>query len=498
MAATPIPRSPPTALGANLCLCFAALLAPALARAEPERVGAGPDALPAVYEVPLAAPTGLGFATRLGFDYGLTESVLESDDTHHRAQLSAAGSFRPLAWFSASLRLLGRYDTHLSQPSDSDDGLITEAHASARVAADIGSALRGGAELALWLPGGEYAGASARALSGDLQGMLTYVPARSPFTVGLSAGLRVDRSKYSGGDPSQYSPADRLALGMSESALAARLGLALSYRLASFDLLAEWAWKLYFDYAAESPMWFRAGVRYRASRSWQLEALFGVSPTPRPSLEASAPIVLVEPRFSAGLAASLAFPWEVEQAESSPLEQPAELEPAALPPSAAVRGRVQSSGGSGIAGATVELRGGTEPRRVVADAAGDFAVDDLAPGSYQLTVSLAGWTAHEGSIELRAGVNPPLEIALKRELPQAQIRGTIRSFGGAPLKASILVPALRIEQVSREDGTFELDVAPGEYAITVKAKGFQSQTRRARVEQNGVAILIVELQPDRR
>jgi hypothetical protein len=208
--------------------------------------------------------------------------------------------------------------------------------------------------------------------------------------------------------------------------------------------------------------------------------------------------VLVEPRFSAGLAAALAFPWEVEQAESSPLEQPAELEAQSPPPSAAVRGRVQSSGGSGIAGATVELRGGTEPRRVVADAGGDFAVDDLAPGSYQMSVTAEGWTAYEGSIELRAGANPPLELALKRELPQAQIRGTVRSFGGAPLKASILVPALRIEQSSREDGTFELDVAPGEYAITVKAKGFQSQTRRARVEQNGVAILIVELQPDRR
>jgi hypothetical protein len=496
MTATPSPRSPSVARRAPLCLLFAALLVPISAHAEPARVGGGPDALPAVYEVPFATLNPLGFGARLGLDYGLTESVLDADDTHHRAQLSAAGSLTPLPWFSTSLRLLGRYDGHI-EPDAKDDGVLTEAHASARAAGNLTPELRSGAELALWMPGGDSVGDSLRALSGDLQGMLTYAPARSAFTVGLSLGLRIDRSRYSGGDPSLYSAADRLALGVSDSMWAARFGLALSYRLAAVDLLAEWAWKLYFSYAGESPMWLRAGVRYRVSRLWQLEALLGVSPSQRPSLAASAPVALVEPRFSAGLSAALTLPWE---AESSVSQQPAEAEPEPFvePQGVSARGRVQTSGAEGIAGATLEFRRGEDLRQVVSDAAGDFALDDLAAGPYQLSVSAPGWTAHQAAIELRAGANPPLEITLKRELPQAQIRGTVRSFGGAPLTASIAIPALRLEQSSRPDGTFEIDVAPGEYAITVKAKGYQSQTRRARVEQNGVAILIVELQPDGR
>src|SRR5262245_9957891 len=108
MTATPSPRSPTTVLRARALLYpwIALLLAPAVVHAEPERVGGGPDALPAVYEVPFAAPAPLGFGVRFGLDYGLTESVLQEDDTHHRAQLSAAGSWTPLGWFSTSLRLL--------------------------------------------------------------------------------------------------------------------------------------------------------------------------------------------------------------------------------------------------------------------------------------------------------------------------------------------------------------------------------------------------------
>jgi hypothetical protein len=477
---------------------MAALLVARAAHADVARVGGGPDALPAVYEVPVAAPTPLGFAARLGLNYGLTESVLNADDTHHRAQLDAAGSLTPLPWFAASLRLLTRYDGHVGAAKATDDGVITEAHAGARAAVDINSTLRSGLDLSLWFPGADTAGHSARALSGDLQWMLTYLPGRSPFTVGLAAGLRVDRTKYSGGDPSMYTAADRLALGVSDSMYAARIGLALSYRIGTFDLLAEWAWKLYFDYAAESPMWLRAGVRYRVSRLWQLEAMLGVSPSPRPSLAADAPATLIEPRFSAGFAAALAFPWETSASALERQEPELEAEPAAVQLPAAVRGKVQTSGATGIAGAKVELRRGTEQRQVVSDAAGDFTIDELAAGAYQLSVSASGWSAHEGTLELRAGANPALEITLKRELPQAQIRGTVRSFDGAPLKASISIPALHVEQSSRDDGTFEVDVAPGEYALTVKARGFRSQTRRARVEQNGVAILIVELQPDRR
>jgi hypothetical protein len=466
---------------------------------QPARVGSGPDALPAVSEVPLSVPTKMGIAARLGLGYGLTESVLGTDDTHHRTQLDAAASLTPLPWLSAGLRLLGRYDKHVGGSAGDDYGIITETHLTGRAEGAVSSSLRIGSELALWLPGGDTVGDSPAALSGDLQLLTTYVPEDSPLTLGLAAGLRVDRSKYSGGDPSLYSASDRLALGASDSTLALRLGVGMSYRLGNVDVLAEWSWKMYFDYVGESPMWFRVGARYRPSRLLQLEALFGASPSARPSMAEGAPLAVVEPRVSATLAAALAFPWEAD--DSADLELRARLDAerkAAEDARVRLRGVVLSPAATGVPDARVSLGQGDAKLEATSDEQGAFALEGMQPGQYQLNVSAEGWVAYEQTLQLSPGMNPELRVTLKRELPQGQIRGTVRRFNGTPLRASIIISALQIKQQNGEDGAFEINVPPGDYEVVVKARGFAEQKRRARVEHNGVAILIVELEPNKR
>jgi hypothetical protein len=470
----------------------AAELGHARALGQPVRVGVGPDALPAVDEVPLSAQTNPGIVTRLGLGYGFTEAVLGTGDTHHRTQLDGAVSVSPLPWLSAGLRLLGRWDVQSGGPDDGDYGFITETHLTGRAEGAISSAFRIGTEVGLWLPGGDTVGDGLAALSGDWQLLATYVPPDSPFTLGLASGLRVDRSRYSGGDTSMYSEADRLALGASDSILALRLGAAMSYRLGAVDLVAEWSWKMYFDYAGESPMWFRVGARYRPSRVWQLEALLGASPSARLSEREDAPLAVVEPRLAATLSVALAFPWEVEDTEEQ--ERRARLEAerkAAEDARVRVRGQVLTPAAAPVPGAGIALRQGERVLRAQSDVEGGFALEGMPPGQYQLSVSAEGWLAHEQPLQLSPGQNPELRITLKRELPQGQIRGTVRRFNGTPVRATIAIGSLEIKQQTGEDGVFEINVPPGEYDVVVTARGFAQQTRRAKVEQTGVAILIV-------
>jgi hypothetical protein len=489
---------------AKVCLLLmlalaAAELGHARALAQLLRVGSGPDALPAINEVPFSVETQPGMATRLGLGYAMTEAVLGADDTHHRTQLDGAVSLSALPWLSAALRVLGRWDKHTGGSDDGDSGFILETHLTGRVEGAVSSAFRIGSELGLWLPGGDTIGGGLAALSGDLQLLGTYVPPDSPLTLSLATGLRVDRSKYSGGDPTKYSAADRLALGASDSILALRLGAGMSYRLGDVDLLAEWSWKMYFDYAGESPMWFRVGARYRPSRVWQLEMLLGASPSARLTDREDASLAVVEPRIAGTLSAALAFPWEVEDSEE--LERQARLDAERKAAEAArvrLRGRVLTPAATGLPAAQIVLGQADTVLRTESDEQGGFALEGMPPGHYQLSASAEGWVAHEQPLELSPGQNPELRITLKRELPRGQIRGTVRRFNGTPVSASIVIRSLEIKAQTGPEGAFEIDVPPGDYEVVVKARGFAEQKRRAKVEQNGVAILIVELEPNKK
>ena len=182
----------------------------------PTGPGSDRQALPGVNEVPLAAPMPDAVTARVGAGYGWTESVLRMSDIHHRLQLDAAASVRPLPWLATGLRVLGRYDAHKMTGGASDSGIITETHPGTRAVFPVGDSLHAGTQLDLWLPAGDDVGNAFSALSGSLQLIAAYTGHPS-LTVGLSAGLLMDRSKHTGGDPMRYSASDRLALGVSDA-----------------------------------------------------------------------------------------------------------------------------------------------------------------------------------------------------------------------------------------------------------------------------------------
>ena len=82
-------------------------------------------------------------------------------------------------------------------------------------------------------------------------------------------------------------------------------------------------------------------------------------------------------------------------------------------------------------------------------------------------------------------------------MPQGQIRGQISDYGGKPLAASIEVKPLGKRMTANDKGAFEVDVPPGDYRVVVRARGHRTQVRKARVENNGVTVLVVNLQRKR-
>jgi hypothetical protein len=50
---------------------------------------------------------------------------------------------------------------------------------------------------------------------------------------------------------------------------------------------------------------------------------------------------------------------------------------------------------------------------------------------------------------------------------------------------------------SGDDGRFEIELAPGRYRVTISASGYRAQSRNVRVDQNGVAILNVDMREQR-
>jgi len=448
-----------------------------------------------VHEVPIGVQARQGVAARAGFSYGWTEAVLKMNDSHQRMQLDASASLTPLPWLSTSLRVLGRYDLHSGGDSDSDYGIVTGTHLGARGLFPLGGDFQAGAELELWLPGGDSVGKAFSALSSDLQLLLAYAPQGSGFQLGLMVGLRMDRSRYAGGEPERFSAADRLALGVSDGMWAAKPGVAFAYRSGAVEWLAEWAYRMYFDYVAASPMWVRAGARYFPSDDLQLELLFGVSPSKRPPLAQADPLAVIEPRLWAGLAATYAWGTGAPAPEVvAPPPPPREPEPE---PRATLQGQVAAAGGAPLPGASVALTREEARLEQTADASGKFAFPDLEAGEYELHVKAEGFEPAQRSVVLQPGAAASLSVPLTQELPIGQIRGTVRRFDGKPILARIVISALKIDQKTRPDGTFEIDVPPGDYSVVVSADRFSRQTRTAHVEKRGVAILIVELEPNR-
>ncbi|WP_413103258.1 MFS transporter [Streptomyces sp. Inha503] len=147
-------------------------------------------------------------------------------------------------------------------------------------------------------------------------------------------------------------------------------------------------------------------------------------------------------------------------------------------------GSVRAVGGEPLPGATATATGpeGEVAGSVTADEKGEFALPELAPGTYTLTVAAAGHRPYATQVELTAGEPVRVDAELP---PAARVRGTVRDRGGLPLgdaRVSLLDASGDVvgQVITSPDGSFGFDALTGDH-YTVVASGYAPATRQITV-----------------
>lgn len=166
-----------------------------------------------------------------------------------------------------------------------------------------------------------------------------------------------------------------------------------------------------------------------------------------------------------------------------------------------VKGKVRASTGDGIAAATVTARqNGTDVKSATADGKGNFVLDNLKPGIYNLVFSKSGYSSGVlYNVEVRKKKIGDLKERLILTVDQGSqviIKGSVflpdgRSFGGAEIKIERVSADGTTEKVgssvSTYSGEFTFRFAEGaaKYRVTASMKDAKASKE---VEVDGAAI----------
>ncbi|HXU30540.1 MAG TPA: carboxypeptidase-like regulatory domain-containing protein, partial [Thermoanaerobaculia bacterium] len=171
-----------------------------------------------------------------------------------------------------------------------------------------------------------------------------------------------------------------------------------------------------------------------------------------------------------------------------------------------LEGRLRDPEGNPAAGVTVEARkvrpAGKEAAvawflppqsSFVTDRGGQFKLTGLEPGAYEITAKNALGRAH-GTVEVGAdGGRIDLQLAASTE---RAVSGVVTDADGHPIAGATvdLIAELKpgftntLGTRTAADGTFSLDLPPGEYRLSVTAAGYEMTDPAARVRVGGVPI----------
>lgn len=435
--------------------------------------------------------------------YGFTEPFEPVEGAHHRVQGGLSAAVAPLPWLACALRLDGRLELHPDDGRGADSTGFGDPRLLVRAGHALAPDLSIGLEAGLWFPGTDAPSFEPSATSVDARALLAFTP-EGPWVALGALGFRLDQSANSAPDVMRLRLGDRISLGLSDSnALLVALGLAR--RLGDeAELFGELSGDLLVGSDApellQSPLRAALGGRYFVSRAVQTELTATIGLSKRPPVTADDPLVPIEPRLTVVAAVRYALPLEPAPKDAAAPRPPAPAPPPArtAPPQlAAVAGSLVDERGYPLPEVKVLLRASRGPLRgTITDAAGRYRFEGVPVGPAELTAEATGYETQRWTIEVQAGMSPERSRPLSARTDVGVLRGLVRSFDSAPLRARILARDRRgrtTEAESAEDGRFELTIAPGRYRVTISAPGYRSQSREVVVEPNGVAILNLDM-----
>lgn len=495
-----------TALGVLLFSPWAAAQADSAtdsdsATQEGDAIGQSTRALPAIVNVGVAAPNVSHVAVAGGLGYGFMGSS-GGVSSSQRFVGSLAASYSPTQTWAFGADLRGRVD---AADADQSSNLYGEPRLIARYSGVVTPRTFWGAELDLRLIGAEAPSIDLAATSPTLRGLFSWrMTQRAWLTTHL--GFALDRSAEAVPNASRVSVADKQSLGAS-SWNGVPWGVGTSYRLPTrTELLAELGgqWLVGSDSPAflQSPIELGLGARQPLSEQFSLLAAAAISLSERPDSLRGPNLVPIEPRIGGVVnlvwhldrkapVRPKAAPPEPKREPVKTTPKPVPVEPAAIPTSP-VRGSVVDEGGRPLSDVEVKLvQQGADPSSQRTDAEGHFEFANVPLQNVELVVAAEGYD--EARVNVGSQEPRQSEIMLRPAVPAGQVRGKVLDLKGQPVAAQIrITPGDQLISV-QADGSFELELTPGNYVVKFEHADFATQQRRIRVYDRGVVILNIAL-----
>ncbi|HEY4178581.1 MAG TPA: carboxypeptidase regulatory-like domain-containing protein [Kofleriaceae bacterium] len=446
--------------------------------------------------------------------FGLRNDLLQPDSGMKRTSGHLAVGYGITKNLSAALSFDGRYDKH----KGGQDGYVGDPHLLVR-ASTITSNLVIGGQVDLWVPGKDAPSIAGSAVSVAAQGLLSI--AAGPGLLSFNAGFRLDNSAKSAKEASTYAPEDQVSLGVSEfNAFIAGAHLSIPVGPQAY-VAAEGQADVFIGdgdtrsgqtmaHSAPSPIVrFGAEGGFHINHSWTALAYVEGARVPKitPGERNMDNISLVP--YEATVSFGLGLQGRFGGGEGSkPLPKPIAI---AEDVNASVNGDVVDDTGAPVVGAKVDVKTKTHEASAATDDKGHYVVDKIFIGSKkdgkvsletdltaEVSVDVSGKKPGRATFTLKEGDNAAPKMQLDPVLPPGQLRAVVRNAGnGKPIAGATVKieggPTAGATATSSADGTFQVDLQPGSYKITVSAAGLKDQELDVTIDPNGVAIKNIEM-----
>lgn len=463
--------------------------------------GENRNALPGLLRIGVPTEPSPFVAVAGTFGYGIYNAGSELSGPSHqiRGNLSAAITPLPLLSFRASL------DGLVNLHHDGDSSMYGEPQLAARVRGALTEDFHLGGEIEARFVGEAAPDIHFAATTPTFRALGAY---RLLPTTWLAAnlGFRLDNTALAAPDPQTMTPADRVTLGASDFN-ALELGLGASHRIHRTELLAEITADVLLGNGApsfgQSPISFSLGARHELNRLLLINAALDLSPSARPDPFPDTELIVVRPRagLMAGLVVRLGLPEEqLPREQISEKEAEKDPEEVVTPPapviaSGGLKGQIVDEGGHPIPDVKVILtQDGAEPLEIFSDANGNFTLSGVPLGDAKLSAQTAGFDPKAQQLKIVEGEEQELEIVLYPSLPAGQVRGKVLSLSGAPVQAKVTFsPGDKIAEVDT-DGSFTIDLPPGNYTVRFEHPDFPAQKRSIKIVDKGVVVLNIALE----